>query len=74
MTLPGAVTVTDDPGGIHGAGISAGQAKTLSTWSDASPNGAGFNFTNVWEWDTSGSYMPRLRGSGVWVPWPYYLQ
>jgi uncharacterized repeat protein (TIGR02543 family) len=73
MELPSGVTAVSNPNGIHGADITGSDAKTLTTWSNASPNGAGFDFTGVWEWSENSVYMPRLRSMSEWQSWPDYL-
>ena len=52
---------------VDGLSRTAAEIRTESTWT-----AAGFNFTAIWEWDTTDVYMPKLRNS-AWIPWPAHL-
>ena len=54
---------------VDGLGISAAETKARTAW-----DAAGFDFTTIWEWDSTGVNMPHLYSSNVpGQPWPEYL-
>jgi len=72
-----AVTIDPTLNGKDGATIMASQAKTQTTWTDASRwyagDGGGWNFNSVWQWNGENG-MPSLRDVGTVPEWPTYLK
>jgi len=65
------VTTTSAANGIHGADITAADAKDYTWWENATGIST-WDFNTVWQWNgTSG--MPSLRGVGDVQEWPTYL-
>ena len=50
----------------HGEDKTAAELKDIETWKEL-----GFDFDDVWTWDTTGVNMPSLHGEQI--PWPAHL-